>query len=111
MNQLESRQYDQGKCSIDEYIDGFKELVEKAEYTDGWAIVMKFRQGLDPSIQSCITLMLDGRPKDDDPPVWYTAVRTVVLIYVSKIYIYYTQLVSITDDPPPCILWPCALVG
>jgi hypothetical protein len=43
MNQLELHQYHQGKCSIDEYIDGFEELVEKAEYTDGWAIVMKFR--------------------------------------------------------------------
>jgi Retrotransposon gag protein len=42
MNQLELHQYHQGKCSIDEYIDGFEELVEKAEYTDGQAIVMKF---------------------------------------------------------------------
>jgi hypothetical protein len=71
MNQLESCQYHQGKCSIDEYINGFKELVEKAEYTDGRAIVMKFHRGLDPSIQSRIALMLDGRPKDDEPPVWY----------------------------------------
>ena len=79
MNQLESRQYHQGKRSIDEYIDGFEELVERAEYTDGRAIVMKFRRGLDPSIQSRIALMLDGRPKDDDPPAWYTAARTVAL--------------------------------
>jgi Retrotransposon gag protein len=79
MNQLESCQYHQGKCSINEYIDGFEELVEKAEYTDGRAIVMKFRQGLDPTIQSHIALMLDGRPKDDDPPAWYTAARTVAL--------------------------------
>ena len=42
MNQLESCQYHQGKCSVDEYIDEFKELIEKAEYTDGLAIVMKF---------------------------------------------------------------------
>jgi Zinc knuckle len=40
---------------------------------------MKFRQGLDPSIQSRIALLLDGRPKDNDPPVWYTAARTVAL--------------------------------
>jgi Retrotransposon gag protein/Zinc knuckle len=79
MSQLESRQYHQDKCSIDEYINGFEELVERAEYTDGGAIVMKFRRGLDPSIQSRIALMLDGRPKDDDPPAWYTAVRTVAL--------------------------------
>jgi Retrotransposon gag protein len=68
MNQLESCQYHQGKRLIDKYIDAFEELVEKAEYTDGRAIVMKFRRGLDPPIQSCIALMLDGRPKDNDPP-------------------------------------------
>jgi Retrotransposon gag protein len=79
MNQLESRQYHQGKCSIDEYVNGFEGLVEKAEYTDGRAIVMKFHRGLDPSIQSHIALMLDGRPKDNDPPAWYTAARTVTL--------------------------------
>jgi Retrotransposon gag protein len=79
MNQLESRQYHQGKRSIDEYINGFEELAEKAEYTDGRTIVMKFCQGLNPSIQSHITLMLDRRPKDDHPPAWYTAARTVVL--------------------------------
>jgi Retrotransposon gag protein/Zinc knuckle len=79
MNQLESHQYHQGKRSIDEYIDGFEELVEKSKYTDGRAIVMKFRRGLDPSIQSRIALMLDGRPKGDDPPAWYTAARTVAL--------------------------------
>ena len=79
MNQLESRQYHQGKRSVDEYIDGFEELIEKAEYTDGRAIVMKFCQGLDPTIQSCIALMMDGRPKDDDPRAWYEAARTVAL--------------------------------
>ena len=41
MNQLESCQYHQRKHSVDEYINGFKELVEKAEYTDGWSIAMK----------------------------------------------------------------------
>ena len=42
MNQLESHQYHQGKHSVDEYIDRFEELVEKAGYTDGRSIVMKF---------------------------------------------------------------------
>ena len=42
MNQLESGQYHQGKCLVDEYIDKFEELIEKAEYMDGLAIVMKF---------------------------------------------------------------------
>ena len=54
MNQLESHQYHQGKHSVDEYIDGFKELVEKAEYTDGQSIVMKFHQGLDPPSRAAL---------------------------------------------------------
>jgi hypothetical protein len=32
MDQLELHQYHQGKDSINEYIDGFEELVERAEY-------------------------------------------------------------------------------
>ena len=43
MNQLESHQYHQGKCSVDEYIYEFEELIEKAEYMDGLAIVMKLQ--------------------------------------------------------------------
>ena len=65
MNRLESCQYHQGKRSVDEYIDEFEELIEKAEYTDKLAIVMKFRRGLDPSIQTHIALMLEGHPKED----------------------------------------------
>ena len=64
---------------MDEYIDKFKELIEKAEYMDGLAIVMKFWQGLDPSIQTCIVLMLEGHPKEDQPLDWYMAARVVAL--------------------------------
>ena len=42
MNQLELCEYHQGKHLVDEYIGGFEELVEKAGYTDGRSIVMKF---------------------------------------------------------------------
>ena len=65
---------------VDEYIDEFKELIEKAECMDGLAIVMKFWQGLDPSIQTCIALMLEGHPKEDQPSDWYMAARVVALI-------------------------------
>ena len=64
---------------VDEYIYGFKELVEKAKYTDGQSIVMKFFQGLDPTIQNHIAMMMDGWLKDDNAPAWYNAVRTVAL--------------------------------
>ena len=60
MNQLKLCQYHQGKHLVDECIDGFEELVEKAGYTDRRSIVRKFHLGLDPMIQSHIALMLDG---------------------------------------------------
>ena len=84
MNQLESHQYHQGKHSVDEYIDRFKELIEKAEYMDGLAIVMKFQQGLNPSIQTHIALMLEGHLKEDQPLDWYTAARVVALTHAAN---------------------------
>ena len=84
MNRLESCQYHQGKHSVDEYIDEFEELTEKAEYTDGLAIVMKFWQGLDPSIQTHIALMLEGHLKEDQPSAWYTAARVVALTHAAN---------------------------
>ena len=84
MNRLESHQYHQGKHSVDEYIDEFEELIEKAEYTDGLDIVMKFRRGLDPSIQTCIALMLEGHLKEDQPSDWYTAARVVALTHAAN---------------------------
>jgi hypothetical protein len=77
MNRLESHQYHQGRHSVDEYINKFEELVEKSEYVDGAAIVMKFLRGLDLAIQNRITLMLEGRPKDEAPSEWYHAARMV----------------------------------
>ena len=84
MNRLESHQYHQGKRSVDEYIDELEELIEKAEYTDGLAIVMKFRQGLNPSIQIRIVLMLEGHLKEDQPLDWYTAARVVAVVIIAK---------------------------
>ena len=40
---------------------------------------MKFQQGLNPSIQTRIALMLEGHPKEDQPLDWYTAARVVAL--------------------------------
>ena len=42
MNQLEFRQYHQGKCAVNKYIDEFEELIKMAEYMDAQSIVMKF---------------------------------------------------------------------
>lgn len=80
MNRLESHQYHQGRRLVDEYINEFEELIEKYEYTDGKAIIMKFRRGLDPTIQNRIALMIEGRPSDEQPSQWYHAARMVAIV-------------------------------
>jgi len=70
---LETTTYFQGKHSVDEYIDKFKDLIDLSGYTDGVAIVVKFRWGLNPEIQDYIAQMMEGHPKDDDIEEWYSA--------------------------------------
>src|ERR1700722_7950851 len=65
----------QGRKSVDNYIDEFSELVDEAGYTDGLAIVMKFRKGLDRDIQDRIAEMVQGRLNDADPQGWYNAAQ------------------------------------
>jgi hypothetical protein len=43
---LETTNYYQGKRTMDEYVDSFKDLIDLAGYTEGVAIVMKFWRGL-----------------------------------------------------------------
>jgi hypothetical protein len=51
---LETRQYYQNKCDIKEYINEFEELVDMLQYKDGLTIVLKFRCGLNATIQDKI---------------------------------------------------------
>jgi hypothetical protein len=75
LNKLESTRYYQGRKTVDDYVDEFSELIEESGYTDGLAIVMKFRKGLDVHIQDRVAEMVQGRPRDDDPEGWYDAAR------------------------------------
>jgi len=70
---LETSKYHQGSHSVNEYIDKFRELVDRAEYTEGANIVLKFQHGLSPIIQNYITCLTYGRPSDDIPKDWYDA--------------------------------------
>lgn len=72
---LEGTGYHQARRSVEDYIDQFEELILKAGYTDGLAIVMKFRRGLDPGLQNKIAEMGTGRPEDNHPAGWFTAAR------------------------------------
>ena len=73
ITRLETTAYFQGKRSVDEYIDSFKDLIDLSGYTDGLVIVVKFRRGLNPEIQSYVAGMMEGRPADDDIEEWYSA--------------------------------------
>ena len=74
-NRLESTSFYQGKRSVEEYLDEFRYLVDQAGYEEGLGIVMKFRRGLNPSLQNQIAILGDGRPADNNPGAWYAAAR------------------------------------
>jgi len=46
MNVLETTSYFQGRWSVDNYLDQFKDLIEDSGYSDPKTIVVKFCRGL-----------------------------------------------------------------
>jgi hypothetical protein len=68
---LETDGYHQGRKTIDQYVDEFRELVDQAGYKESLAIVVKFRKGLNRTIQDQIAQIPFGRPADDDAERWY----------------------------------------
>ena len=74
-NRLESTTFYQGKRTVEEYLDEFRYLIDEAGYEEGLGIVMKFRRGLNPSLQNQIAVLGQGRPADNDPESWYAAAR------------------------------------
>lgn len=75
VNKLEGMSYYQGRRPVDDYIDYFEDLVAEAGYTEGRVIVMRFRRGLDSTLQDRIAEMGVDRPSDDNPQEWYDAAR------------------------------------
>jgi hypothetical protein len=70
---LETPAFYQGRRTVDEYVDEFRDLIDTAGYKEGLAIVIKFRRGLQRDIQDQIAQLPFGRPADDDPDAWYQA--------------------------------------
>ena len=71
INTLETSTYFQGKRSVDDYLDAFRDLIEDSGYTDPKTVVVKFRRGLDRTISTALAVMATGRPSDTDPNAWY----------------------------------------
>src|SRR6266446_3229124 len=71
VNVLKMSAYHQGRKSVDDYLDGFRDLIHDSGYTDPKTIVVKFRRGLDRRISNALAGMTSGRPSDTDPEAWY----------------------------------------
>jgi Retrotransposon gag protein/Zinc knuckle len=71
INILETTSYFQGRNTVDDYLDRFRDLIHDSGYTDPKTVVVKFRRGLDRQITTLIAGMTIGRPADDDPDGWY----------------------------------------
>jgi len=71
VNILETTLYFQGRRSVDDYLDQFKDLIEDSGSSDPKMIVVKFRQGLDCRISTALAGMIYGRPADTDPEAWF----------------------------------------
>jgi hypothetical protein len=77
ITKLESESYFQGRRNVDEYIDEFEGLLEKSGYKDPLVSVIKFRRGLNSSIQDAIATSHEKRPRDDDFSGWCRAARAL----------------------------------
>ena len=71
VNVLETALYFQGRRSVDDYLDQFKDLIEDSGYSDPKTIVVKFCRGLNRRISMALAGMTYGRPSDTDPKAWF----------------------------------------
>jgi hypothetical protein len=72
---LELDRYFQGQQNIEAYIDEFRDLVDMSGHTNPIAIILKFRRGLNPTMQDKIAESGTDRPRDNDHQGWYMAAR------------------------------------
>jgi hypothetical protein len=72
-NKLEGTSYFQGRQTVDDYLDDFRDLISDSSYSDPKTIVVKFQRGLNPSVADAVATMASGRPDDLDPEAWYEA--------------------------------------
>ena len=70
---MEGISYFQGRRTVDDYLDNFRDLISDSGYTDPKMIVVKFRRGLNPTIANAVATMAAGRPDDLNPEAWYEA--------------------------------------
>jgi hypothetical protein len=72
--ELKTTKFFQCGRNINEYVDDFRKIVQRACCFEGAHIILKFRQGLDEKIQDHVACLTEGRPSDDSSQQWYAAV-------------------------------------
>ena len=72
-NKLKGITYFQGRWSVNNYLDDFRDLITESGYTDPKTIVVKFWRGLNPATADAIATMATRRPDDLDLEAWYQA--------------------------------------
>lgn len=77
ITKLEGTRYFQGHRALEDYIDEVQTLLDKSGYVDPLTHVVKFRRGLDPTLQSQIAEITMGRPGDNDLEGWKFAARRI----------------------------------
>jgi Retrotransposon gag protein/Zinc knuckle len=105
---LESTTYFQGSRTVDEYVNSFREVVEKARYFEGAHIILKFRQGLNAKIQDHVACLTQGRPSDKIPQQWYDAAILCDENCIANAAFTSSLRTSHQSDTPPStsgILW------
>ena len=60
---------------VDAYVNEFEDLIDLSGYLDDLAIVLKFRRGLNPTLQDKIAESSRDRPPDNVPDKWYAAAQ------------------------------------
>jgi len=71
INVLEKTTYFQGKWTVDNYLNQFRDLIYDSRYTNPKTVVVKFCQGLDCRISMILAGMMYGRPLDTDLEAWF----------------------------------------
>jgi len=61
INVLETTTYFQGKWTVNDYLDQFRDLIYNSGYTNLKTVVVKFHQGLDRRISTALAGMASGR--------------------------------------------------
>jgi len=71
INVLETTAYFQGKRTVDNHLNQFRDLIYDSRYTDLKTVVVKFCQGLNRRISTALAGMTYRRPSDTDPEAWF----------------------------------------